>query len=139
MQWSDIQFNPSEKTLRQFAGLCLVIFGALAIIDVQFRNRPTAALVEGALAVGLGPLGLIAPRALKPVWIVWMVVAFPLGWLVSTVFLGVLFYGVFAPIGLAFRFAGRDALALKRADPNRQSYWTSRTEPRDARQYFRQS
>ena len=27
MRWSDIQFDPPRKVLRQFAGLCLVFFG----------------------------------------------------------------------------------------------------------------
>ena len=31
MQWSDIQFDPPRKTLRQFAGLWLVFFGGLAL------------------------------------------------------------------------------------------------------------
>jgi hypothetical protein len=137
MQWTDIQFNPTEKTLRQFAGLCLVIFGLAAVVQLEFRHHPTAAMVYGVLALVLGPLGLVAPRALRPVWVAWMVVAFPVGWLVSTVFLAILFYGVFTPIGLVFRMSGRDALALKRGP--RQSYWTLRPEPRDARQYFRQS
>jgi hypothetical protein len=137
MTWSDLQLNPSEKTLRQFAGLCLLIFGALAIIDVQFRNRPTAALIEGVLAVGLGPLGLIAPRALKPVWVVWMVVAFPIGWVVSTVLLAVLYYAVFTPIATVFRIMGRDALVLRR--PDATTYWVARPAARDPRQYFRQS
>ena len=30
MQWSDISFQPSRKTLQQFAGLWLVFFTALA-------------------------------------------------------------------------------------------------------------
>ncbi len=137
MQWSDIQFNPTDKTLRQFAGLCLIIFGGLAIVDTQFRDRPTYALVEGVLAVVLGPLGLIAPRAMKPVWVVFNLVAFPIGFVVSTVILGVLYYGVFTPIGLAFRVSGRDVLMLKRTD--RPSYWTPKPAARDPREYFRQS
>ena len=31
MQWSDIPFDPSRKTLRQFAGLWLVFFGGMAL------------------------------------------------------------------------------------------------------------
>ena len=56
MQWSDIQWNPSEKTLRQFAGLLLVIFGLLALVEVQFRHRPQLAAIYAAIAVTFGPL-----------------------------------------------------------------------------------
>ena len=137
MQWSDIQFNPSEKTLRQFAGLFLIVFGLLVLVEIQFRQRPQLALVYGALAATVGPLGLLQPRVMRPIWVAWSVVAFPIGFVVSTVILAVLFYAMFTPIGLVFRLAGRDALALRRADV--RTYWKPRPAARDKRQYFRQS
>jgi hypothetical protein len=137
MQWSDIQWNPSEKTLRQFAGLLLVIFGLLAIVEVQFRHRPQLALMYAAVAVTFGPLGLIRPQWLRPVWIAWSTVAFPIGWAVSTLILAMLFYLVFTPLAIAFRVSGRDALALRRK--NVQTYWLPRPAARTKQQYFRQS
>lgn len=137
MQWSDIQFNPSEKTLRQFAGLFLVVFGVLAVIESQLRHRPQFALVYAALALTIGPLGLARPGAIRPLWVAWSVVAFPIGWLVSTVFLAVLFFGVFTPIGFFFRMGGRDTLALKRADV--RTYWRAKPAAKNKQQYFRQS
>lgn len=137
MRWSDIQFNPSEKMLRQFAGLFLIIFGVLAVVEVQVRHRPELASVYAALALTIGPLGLLRPAFIRPLWVAWSVVAFPIGWVVSTVFLAALFYGLFTPIGVVFRIAGRDALALRRVDT--RTYWKARSSTRDARQYFRQS
>src|SRR5215510_7649565 len=137
MQWSDIQFNPSEKTLRQFAGLFLIVFSLLAFVEVQFRHRPQLALVYGALAVAIGPLGLLRPRLMRPIWVAWSVVAFPIGFVVSTLFLAVLFYGIFTPIGIVFRLTGRDTLALRRSDA--RTYWKPRPAARDKRAYFRQS
>jgi len=137
MQWSDIQFNPSEKTLRQFAGLFLIVFSLLALVEVQFRHRPQLALVYGALAVAIGPLGLLRPQFVRPIWVAWSVVAFPLGWVVSTAFLAMLFYVLFTPIGMVFRLIGRDVLALRRSDA--QTYWKPRPAARDKRAYFRQS
>jgi hypothetical protein len=137
MQWSDIQFNPSEKTLRQFAGLFLIVFSLLALVEVQFRHRPQLAVVYGALAVAIGPLGLLRPRIMRPIWVGWSVLAFPIGWVVSTVFLAVLYYAVFTPIGMVFRLTGRDTLALRRSDA--RTYWRTRPAARDKRAYFRQS
>lgn len=137
MQWSDIQFNPSEKTLRQFAGLFLIVFALMAVVELQFRHRPQLAMVYAALAVAVGPLGLLSPRMMRPIWVVWSVVAFPIGWVVSTVFLAVLFYAIFTPIGIVFRLTGRDTLALRRADT--RTYWKPRPAARDKRAYFRQS
>ena len=42
-----------------------------------------------------------------------MVLAFPIGWTVSLVLLGLVYYGLFTPIGLVFRLVGRDALQLR--------------------------
>jgi hypothetical protein len=137
MQWTDIQFNPTQKTLRQFAGLFLVVFGLLALVEIQFRHRPMLGLIYAALAVAVGPLGLLSPGLMRPIWVVWSVVAFPIGWVVSTTILAMLFYGVFTPIRLVFWLIGRDALALRRADV--RTYWIPRPAPRDKRQYFRQS
>jgi drug/metabolite transporter (DMT)-like permease len=138
VQWSDIQFSPSDRTLRQFAGIFLVVFGTLAVVEATLRHRPQLALVYGVLALVVGSLGLIWPRAIRPVFVAWSVVAFPIGWLVSTVTLGVLFYGLFTPIGLVFRAFGRDLLARRRT-PNVQSYWRPKPAARTSREYFRQS
>jgi Saxitoxin biosynthesis operon protein SxtJ len=137
MQWSDIQFNPSDKTLRQFAGLFLIIFGLLAVVEIELRHRSQLGLIYAALAVAIGPLGLLQPRLMRPIWVAWSVIAFPIGWVVSTIFLAVLFYGVFTPVGLAFRLTGRDVLALHRFET--RSYWKPRPAPRSKREYFRQS
>ena len=137
MQWSDIQFNPTEKTLRQFAGLFLIIFSVLAVVEIELRHRSQLGLIYAALAVAIGPLGLLQPRLVRPIWVAWSVIAFPIGWVVSTVFLAVLFYGVFTPVGLAFRLTGRDVLALRRVET--RSYWKPRHAPRSKREYFRQS
>ena len=137
MNWSDIQFSPSNKTLRQFAGLFLAIFGSLAVYETFLGGRPRLALTYGVAAIVIGGLGLIWPRLIQPVFVGWSVVAFPIGWTISTLTLGILFYAVFTPIGLAFRAAGRDALVLRRQPVT--SYWKPKVSARDPREYFRQS
>ena len=137
MQWSDIQFSPSNKTLRQFAGLFLAVFGSLALYEWRAGDDFRLALAYGIAAVTVGGLGLVWPRLVRPVFVGWSVVAFPIGWIVSTLVLGVLFYGIFTPIGLAFRAAGRDVLALRRQDAT--TYWKVKPAAKDPREYFRQS
>lgn len=138
MQWSDIKKAPSARTLRQFGLLCLVIFGGLALWNAIVLDNLPAGAVLGALALTLGPLGLIRPQALKWVYVGWMIVAFPIGWTVSKFVLGILFYGLFTPIALVFRLVGRDAL---RRRPKRElsSYWMRKAMPADVTSYFRQS
>ncbi len=137
MRWSDIPRNPDSRTLRQFAGLCLVIFGGFALWNGLVRDRPVLALVWGALAVGIGVPGLIAPKLVRPVFVGWMVLAFPIGWAVSHLILAVMFYGLFTPIGLLMRLFGRDPLSLRPGPPS-DSYWTPKSTPADVRRYFRQ-
>lgn len=122
--------------LRQFAALWILFFGAIALRQ-YYHPRPTVAIVLGVLALTIGPLGLASPRLIKPVFLGWMRAAYPIGWVVSRVVLSLIFYVVFTPVALFLRLTGRDALALKR-QVSAGSYWRSRTEPVDKRQYLRQ-
>jgi hypothetical protein len=138
MRWSDIQFRPPDTTLRQFAGLWIVFFGGLAIYQGWFRDRPTLGLVLGGVALVVGLLGQIAPRIIRPLYVGWMVAAFPIGWVVSHVVLAVIFYGVFTPVSLIFRVIGRDALHRRRR-PDVASYFIPKPMPSDPASYLRQS
>jgi hypothetical protein len=134
MRWSDIPRNPPESTLRQFAALCLVIFGALAWQSWS-RGQVGVASVFAALAVGLGVPGLVQPRLLRRVFVGWMMLVFPIGFAVSQLVLGLIFYGLFTPLALLFRLIGRDALGLKRA-PETATYWRTKPMPADVKRYF---
>jgi hypothetical protein len=137
MRWSDIPFSPQPRMLRQFAGLWLAFFGGLAAWQGIVRGRVGVAVALAALAVVIGGLGLLRPQLIRPIFVGWMVLAFPIGWTVSLVLLGLVYYGLFLPIGLVFRLVGRDALQL-RPRPDATTYWTSRPEVADVRRYFRQ-
>lgn len=137
MRWSDIPFRPRPRVLRQFAGLWLAFFGGLALWQGVVRGRPGTAVALGACAVTVATLGLIRPQAVRPIFVTWMVLAFPIGLLVSNVLLALVFYGVVLPTGLALRLTGRDALGL-RPPLDRETYWVPRPMPTDVRRYFRQ-
>ena len=85
----------------------------------------------------VGPLGLVVPRAVRPIFVAWMVLAFPIGWAISNVVLVALFYGLFTPIGALFRLIGRDPLRL-RPQPAGATYWVEKPQAEDARRYFQQ-
>ncbi len=137
MQWSDVARKPNDRMLRQFAGLWLGFFLALAAWQGWGREHRGWAAVLTALALTIGPLGLLWPRLVRPVFVTWMVLAFPVGWLVSHLVLALLFYGMFTPVGWFFRLIGRDTLALRRPT-DRESYWEIKPQATDARRYFRQ-
>jgi hypothetical protein len=66
-----------------------------------------------------------------------MIAAFPIGWTVSRVVLGAVFFLVLTPIGVVFRLTGRDALRVRRT--SRTSYWTDKRQAGALSDYLRQS
>jgi hypothetical protein len=137
MRWSDIQFDPSRATLRQFAGIWLAFFGGLALWQGLVRGHTGLASLCAVLALTVGPLGLTRPQWMRPIYVGWMVLAFPIGWTISQVMLALMFFGLFAPIGLVFRLLSRDPLERTRT-PARESYWAPKPAPANLTSYFKQ-
>jgi hypothetical protein len=130
-------FAPTDRMLRQFSGLWIVVFGAAAGLQEFQHARHVPALTLAALAITIGPLGLMWPRAIKPIFIAWMALAYPIGWVVSRVVLGIVFHGLFTPVALIFRAIGRDALRLK-PRPEAATFWLPKARAVDKAQYLRQ-
>jgi saxitoxin biosynthesis operon SxtJ-like protein len=128
----------SHSTLRQFAGLCLLIFSGLTGWQYFGYNQQRLALIFAGLAAVLGFGGLVWPRGIRPVFVTAMALTMPIGWVVSHVLLGVLFFGLFTPVGLFFKLIGRDALC-RRFAPEQASYWEPKPGATDVRSYLRQS
>ena len=126
------------RTLREFAGLCVLFFGGIACWQWLGRDHPTAAVANGTLALVLGALGLIRPQVLGPPFVGWMALVAPVGWVVSQIILAVLFYGLFAPIQLLFRLVGQDPLA-RQFPTAQETYWIRKDPAPSVQSYFRQS
>jgi hypothetical protein len=138
MSLVEINWTPSRKELRQFAGLWLPVFAALAGALVVYRSgnwRAAAAVwVAGAIA---GAVGLLRPQLFKPVFLGWMVAAYPIGWTVSTLVLLATYYLVFTPVALLMRLFRYDPL-YRRIERARPTYWVEHDQPGDPATYFRQ-
>jgi hypothetical protein len=137
MRWADIPFNPSARTLRQFAGLWIGFFLLLAVWQWWRGDSGLGAMALVVVALTVGPLGLVWPRLIRPIFVGWMVLAFPIGWLVSHVVVAGLYFGLFTPMAIVFRLMGRDALSLRK-DQSSDSYWTVKPQVTDPRRYLRQ-
>ena len=137
MTWSDFPRNPTTRALRQFAGAWLVFFLAFGAQQYFRRGRHEIGLALGLMAVVFGVLGLVRPLAVRWLFRTWMVLAFPIGWLVSQAMLLLMFYLLITPVALFFRALGRDLLARKPA-PSRATFWEPKGQPDDIRSYFRQ-
>jgi hypothetical protein len=137
MQWTDVVRPPSNRMIRQFAGLFLVVFLAMAGWRWWQGRQDVWTISLAGLAIAVGLLGQVAPAAIRPLYTAWMVVAFPIGWTVSRIILGAAFFGVVTPMAVAFRAAGRDQLRLRRRTET--SYWLPKRQPASDAEYFRQS
>jgi hypothetical protein len=73
-------------------------------------------------------LALVKPALLAGLNRLWMKLGVLLGKVVSPIALGILFYGVFTPLGAVIRITGKDPLRLK-FDPDAKSYWIPREPP----------
>jgi hypothetical protein len=126
----------SARVLRQFAGLWLAIVGGLSAWSL-YRGDAGRAIGLAVVALVIGPLGLARPMAIRPFFSLLLTLTRPIGAIVNWVILAIMFYGLFTPLALVFKLAGRDALALKRPTGT-TTYWKRRRAVTDARRYFRQ-
>jgi len=127
----------TDRLLRQFAGLWLIIFGGMAILEWTVRHRDTRAIVFGVVALAVGPLGLVRPQAVRGVFNTAMAVAAPIGWVVSHVILAVIYYGLFTPVAALLRAIGSDPLHRRRRT-DVTTHWKVKPEPADLKSYLRQ-
>jgi cellobiose-specific phosphotransferase system component IIC len=133
----EINWKPSRRDLYVFAIAQLI--AATLVAWALHRRWDFDAAAVGLLAVSalVMVVGFAAPHALRPLFVAWMVAAFPVGWLMSHVLIGIVYYGVVTPIGLILRLRGRDSLQL-RSKTEAPSFWIVRQGARDAASYFRQ-
>ena len=114
------QVEITKKTLRQFGLMVGGIFLFIGLWPFVWRQEAVRiwVVVPGGL---LAAAGLIVPGVLKHVYRGWMWVGHVMGWINTRIILGVLFYGVVTPMGLAMKLAGRDP--MRRAfEPDAQTY-----------------
>jgi hypothetical protein len=137
MSLIEFNTNPSRGLLLTFALFVLAVGFAMGAVW-YFRTAAIVGPVTVAAIGGVvGAMGLIAPRAVRPIYFVWMAIGYPIGWLISWVLLAGVFFLVFTPVGLACRLWGYDPMK-RRFDPDAPSYWIPRKTSRDVKRYFRQ-
>ncbi len=146
MKMIELDFNPDARTLRQFGWIALVAFPLVGGICYWHRGLfgfdfGQAARTVSVVFVGLGGtaglLAWLAPRALRPLYVGLLLITAPIGFVVSYVILGVLFYLLITPLALVLRLVGYDPLKRK-FEREAETYWVE-VEPRALKDsYFRQ-
>ena len=146
MKMIELNLKPETKQLRQFGFISLVAFGVIGGV-VVWRNglfgfdfgehAKTVAYTMWALGGISGLLSLVAPRLNWPLYVTLIVVTYPIGFVLSYVLMGVLFYGIFTPVAIVFKLMGRDAMHRK-FDPDAASYFVPHKPAASKERYFKQ-
>ncbi|MGB5696725.1 MAG: SxtJ family membrane protein [Polyangiales bacterium] len=142
----EINFNPDTKTLRQFGVIAFVGFGILAALAYYERlifsfglGDARMPIVLAFAAVGSVALlfSLLAPKANRLLYVGLTLLAFPIGFVLSYVIMGVLYFLIIGPIATLFRLLGRDSMH-RGYDRGASTYWADARPARDKDSYFHQ-
>ena len=133
-----VQWNPERKQLRQFAAIWFPAFCALVGWLVGKKTGHWGGVeIAWVVGGGIALAGFIHPPLIRPVFVGLILATFPIGWVVSHVLLGIIFYGVVTPIGVILRLTGHDPLQLK--IPTTNTLWKTPVGKTDPASYLRQS
>lgn len=123
------QLKSGTSELRKFGllvGGVFILLGSLALWN--YKAYYPNLLIPGAI---LAAVGAIFPTILRWPYVVWMSVAFVLGFIMAHVVLTIFFFLMVTPIGVLARLTGKDFLRLKR-HPAAVTYWIPR-EPKPSK------
>ncbi len=141
----EINWRPGKADLRKFAFSLIIGFPCLALIffiaswwNHHTLPEPRWFLQLATIGAGAGLVSLLVPVIARPLYFVWYAATACIGLVMSNLIMGLLYYGLFTPMGLIMRVIGRDALALKWQKGKASSYWKDVPPPGPASSYFSQ-
>ena len=127
-----------KREIKQYRSFGLVVGGIFAVIGLWplIRHGESIrlwALIPGSLLVVMGHL---LPGYLGPIYKAWMAIGHVLGWINTRIILGVIYYALFTPLGLAMRVWRKDSMR-RQYDETTNTYRVLR-RPRPAAHMLRQ-
>jgi len=122
---------PSNKKFGLFFSFVFAIISAYFL----YINFVLISTIFFSLGLIFFILALIKPNSLLPFNKIWMNFGLLLGSIVSPIIMGIIFFGLFTPIGFLMRIFGRDELRLKVKLAS--SYWKIRDPQADVSQSFK--
>jgi hypothetical protein len=142
----EINLEPDVRTLRQFGFIALGGFAFLAVIAwcevlvFSFGLGAARSYVAGGfatLAVVSLIFSVVYPKANLALYLGLTVIAYPIGFVLSYLIMGALFFLLITPVGLALRLFVRDPME-RRMLPEAESYWVEPRRERPSESYFKQ-
>lgn len=117
--------NEDSQEFRKFGLTIGILLVALSIF--LFWRDVDSYLYTLSFGLFLTLFGLVKPKFLRPIYILWMIFALILGQIMTRVILTIIFILLFTPVGLILRFLRKDILNEK-YDRQTESYWIKRKE-----------
>lgn len=121
-----------KKDIRSFGYTIGIILFMVSAVLFYYDNYLYQNLTM--IAVVFIVLGVVLPLLLKPVYLLWMIFAVILGWIMTRVILCIIFYIIITPIGLITRLLGEDFLNLRKIKAD--SYWNYRDSSEELNQNY---
>ena len=109
-----------KESLKKFGVTMAAAF--LIITLIIFARHKYSVMPTLIISATFLILAFTSQALLKPIYILWMRMAFVLGWINTRLILFILFYLLFTPIGLVMRLFKADPLDRKIAK-EKDSYW----------------
>ena len=111
---------PSNKKIGIFFFIILTILSVVLFI-YDYPLISVITLTTGLISL---TLSYLKPDLLLPVNKAWMTLGYLLGYIVSPIVIGSIFFVIFTPISIFLKIIGRDELKL--LNKNSDSYWRKR-------------
>lgn len=120
MKYSDLKLPSNKKFGYFFTLVFLCASGYFYFLNILLFSYLFFVLFFAFLLITR-----IKPNLLLPLNKLWMGIGFLLGYIVSPIILGIIYFGLFTSVGLVMKFFGRDELVLKLK--YKESYWRDRS------------
>ncbi len=136
MSFVSVNWNPDRKDLNGFRLISVVATLIIATLLYALKHVDIRWCLAIAGAGGFIWLsGLVSLRLTRYIYVAMMAITLPIGFVVSLVLMGAVYFGLITPTGLVFRLIGRDILG-RRFDPAARSYWVKHQQPGNVERYF---
>ncbi len=129
--------RPSGRELAWFGLVMLALFGAIGAMLLWRAGSMTAASIVWSVGAGLVVLFYCVRPLRLPIYLAWMFAVYPIGWLLSHVLMGVIYFLLITPTAFVMRLFRVDPLK-RRLDADAPTYWEDLPPETDRSRYFSQ-
>lgn len=122
-----------SKEIQKFGVIAFFFFGFLCALGILY-NKFLPIYLFGSLSIlGLG--FILIPSPLRPIYSVWLKIAYFIGRIITVLILTFAYYLIITPSAMIKRLFGGRPLPVK-PDNKVSSYWVGRIEPAQPKERF---